>query len=388
MLYDIFEDNMPRLQKKLAAIQKKCTVYGCEFSYEELGETFKQVKDEETGLVHTAKFITVEVSGTARVSDWEFIATIEHSKPINIIRSFRPEVEIPERYYTADTRCDHCNTKRNRKDTYLIRNTVNGEFKQVGKTCLKDFTRGLSAEAVTAYVSWFDELIKGEQPTPGFKPYYPVSEVLQYAVEAVRLYGYTKTYSEGVSTQDIVREQMFQRTGWKDRVKEDGFNVDHRGNKEKVEQILTWVPSLADEFGYNTNLKAVCNKEFCESRDFGLICSAVAVYNREMERKARQEFSHRADEKSIWVGAEGDRIELHDLRVRLLTGWETQFGYTYLYKLTAPDGNIFTWKTGKWLGDDSGEISDSTRVSLKGTIKGHNEYKGIMQTELTRCRVL
>lgn len=179
MLYEIFEDNMPRLQKKLARIQKKCIEYGCEFSYQELGETFKQVRDEETGVKHTAKFITVDVSGTAHVNDWEFIATIEHSKPINIIRSFRPEVQIPESYYTADTRCDRCNTKRNRKDTYLIRNTITGEFKQVGKTCLKDFTKGLSAEAVTAYVSWFDELIKGEQPTPGFKSYYPVSEVLQ-----------------------------------------------------------------------------------------------------------------------------------------------------------------------------------------------------------------
>lgn len=387
MLYEIFEDNMPRLQKKLANIQKKCAAYGCEFSYKELGETFKQLRDEETGVKHTAKFITVDVSGTARVNDWEFIATIEHSKPINIIRSFRPEVKVPASYYTADTRCDHCNTKRNRKDTYLIRNTNTGEFKQVGKTCLKDFTRGLSAEAVTAYVSWFDELIKGEQPTAGFKPYYPVAEVLQYAVEAVRLYGYTKTYSEGVSTQDIVREQMFQRAGWTDRVREDGFDADHRGNKERVEQILAWVPSLADEFGYNTNLKAVCVKEFCEGRDFGLICSAVAVYNREMERKARQEFTRRADEKSVWVGAEGDRIELHDLSVRLLTSWDTQFGYTYLYKLTAPDGTIFTWKTGKWLGS-SEEISANDRVSLKGTIKGHNEYKGIMQTELTRCRVL
>lgn len=387
MLYEIFEDNMPRLQKKLANIQKKCAAYGCEFSYKELGETFRQVRDEETGVKHTAKFITVDVSGTARVSDWEFIATIEHSKPINIIRSFRPEVEIPESYYTADTRCDHCKTKRNRKDTYLIRNTNTGEFKQVGKTCLKDFTRGLSAEVVTAYVSWFDELIKGEQPTPGFKPYYPVSEVLQYAVEAVRLYGYTKTYSEGISTQDIVREQMFQQTGYEERVREDGFDVDHHGNKERVEQILTWVPSLADEFGYNTNLKAVYHKEFCEGRDFGLICSAVAVYNREMERKARHELTRRADEKSVWVGSEGDRIELHDLSVRLLTGWDTQFGYTYLYKLTAPDGTIFTWKTGKWLGS-SEEISANDRVSLKGTIKGHNEYKGIMQTELTRCRVL
>ena len=386
MLYEIFEDNMPRLQKKLANIQKKCAAYGCEFSYKELGETFRQVRDEETGVKHTAKFITVDVSGTARVSDWEFIATIEHSKPINIIRSFRPEVEIPESYYTADTRCDHCKTKRNRKDTYLIRNTNTGEFKQVGKTCLKDFTKGLSAEAVTAYVAWFDELIKGEQPTPGFKPYYSVSKVLQYAVEAVRLYGYTKTDSVGVSTQNIVREQLFQLTGYEKRIIKDGFNVDFQGNRELSEQILNWVLSLPDEFGYITNLKAACSKEFCESRDFGLICSAVPTYNREMERKTRQELSHKTDEKSTWIGTEGEHIELHELSVKLLTSWETQFGYIYMYKFTAPDGNIFTWKTGKWLGDSDG-ISDSTRVSLKGTIKGHTEYKGIMQTELTRCRV-
>lgn len=62
MVYEIFEDNMPSLQKKLARIQKKCIEYGCEFSYKELGETFKKIKDEETGLVHTAKFILVDVS--------------------------------------------------------------------------------------------------------------------------------------------------------------------------------------------------------------------------------------------------------------------------------------------------------------------------------------
>lgn len=387
MTYEIFEGNMERLQKKLLRIQNKCKTYGCEFSYKEVGETFREVRDEETGVTNTARFIQVEVSGTARVDNWEFIATIEHSKPINIVRSFRPEVEIPSYYYTVDTRCDHCGTKRNRKDTYLIHNTVTGEFKQVGKTCLKDFTNGLSAEAVTSYVAWFDELIKGEATTPGFKHYYPVEEVLQYAVESVRLYGYTKTYSEGLSTVEVVKEQMFKLFGWENRIREDNFDFNHEGNKEKVEKILSWVPSLTDEFGYNTNLKAVCHKEFCESRDFGLVCSAVAVYNREMDRRARQEFTRRTDEKSVWVGSEGERIELRDLHVRLLTSWDTQFGYTYLYKLTSPDGNVFTWKTGKWLGS-SDCISDNTKVSLKGTVKAHTEYKGVMQTELTRCKIL
>lgn len=379
MLYEIFEGNMPRLQKKLATIKNKCNLYGCEFSYQEVGETFKQVKDEETGLVHTTKFITVDVSGTAKVSDWEFVATIEHSNPCNIIRSFRPEIQVPDRFYTVENRCEHCNKKRNRKDTYLVHNTVTNEFKQVGKSCLKDFTKGLSSEAVTAYISWFDELIKGEHPTPGFTPYYPTDRVLQYAVEAVSLYGYSKVYVGSIGTQGIVREQMFERGDWRRRL-EDGFDVDREGNAERVHEILNWVRSLPTVFGYLSNLRAACLKEYCEIRDFGLVCSVVVAYNREMERKAHQKAVQKASEISNWVGSEGDRIELHDLSVKVLTSWETQFGDTRLYKLTDSFGNIFIWKTGTWISND--------KVSLRGTIKGHKEYNGIRQTELTRCRII
>lgn len=389
MLYEIFEGNMERLQKRLARIENKCKAYGCEFSYKEIGETFKEIKDEETGKVSTARFIQVDVSGTAQVNNWEFIATIQHSKPFNIIRSFRPEVEIPEEYYTADTRCDHCNTKRNRKDTYLIHNIATGEFKQVGKTCLKEFTNGLSAEAVAEYIAWFNEAIKGQQPIPGFTKWYTTEEVLQYAVEAISLYGYNKTYCSGVSTVSIVREQKFQLMGWEDRVKRDGFNVNRVGNDQKAKEILSWVSSLPDELGYITNLKVTCNREFCENRDFGLICSAVAAYNREMEKQSRQKSIRKSEEMSVWVGNKGERIELRDLSIKLLTGWETQFGYTYLYKFTDAAGNIYTWKTGKWLGDPkTGELSESAKVSLKGTIKEHSEFRGVKQTELTRCTIL
>lgn len=387
MTYEIFEGNLERLQKKLAHIESKCLAYGCKFSYRELGETFHSIKDEKTGTSRSARFIQIEVSGTAKINDWEFVATVEHSKPFNIIRSYRPDITVPDVYYTSDTRCDHCNTKRNRKDTYIIHNTNTGEFKQIGKSCLKSFTNGLSAEAVAQYISWFDELIKGEQPTAGFTPYYLVAEILQYAVEAVRLYGYTKTYSDGVSTVEIVKEQVFQMLGYKDRQEEDGFDVDHKGNKEKVDSILSWISTLEDEFGYKTNLKAACSKEYCEIRDFGLICSAVAAYNIELNRRERQESSHKSEEQSSWVGSVGDRIELHDLKVKLLSSWETQFGYTFMYKMTAPDGNVFTWKTGKWLGEGE-ELSDDAVVSLKGTVKSHNEFRGVLQTELTRCTVI
>lgn len=389
MTYEIYEGNMDRLSKKLTTISNKCAKYGCEFHFEELGETFRSVKDEDSGEIRTARFITVDVSGKAQISNWEFIATIEHSKPINIIRSFRPEVEIPEHFYTVDTYCEHCKTRRYRKDTYIVRNTETGEFKQVGKSCLRDFTGGLSAEQVASYISWFDEVIKGEYVEPGFKSYDSTEEVLQFAVESVRLYGFTKTeaYAGADSTRDIVCEQLHQYGRYSDRITRDGFDPDHKGNAEKTKAIMAWVESLPEQFGYISNLKATMARPYCERRDIGIICSAVASYNREMEYQARKAVQRKQASSSQWVGNEGDRIELHNLQVRLLTSWDTMYGVTYLYKFIDEQGNTLTWKTGKWLGVTD-EITPDLRISLKGTIKKHSEFNHELQTELTRCSVI
>ena len=51
MQYSIFENNMPKLERKLAAIAKKCQKYGLPFEYKIVGEEFKthnRMDDDET----------------------------------------------------------------------------------------------------------------------------------------------------------------------------------------------------------------------------------------------------------------------------------------------------------------------------------------------------
>lgn len=387
MVYEIFEGNLERLEKKLNMIQNKCKKYGCEFNAKVVGEVFKEVKDEDTGKAHTTRFVQVEASGIAKVEGWEFVATIEHVKPMNVIRSFRPEYEVPEKYYTSDPVCEHCNSKRNRKDTYLIRSTKNGEFKQVGKSCLKDFTNGLSAEAVAQYISWFDELIKSEPCYGGHcRPYYRVDEVMQLAVESVNLYGYQRStnpnddgYTDNQSTKSVVIDMLLGGR-WAKKHEDKGFNVNREGNKEKAEAVLAFVDSMSMDLGYVSNLKAICAKKYCEGRDLGIAVSAVACYDREMEYQERRAKAQESAAKSSWVGSVGERITLNEVSVKLMTSWETMYGYTYLYQLKDLAGNVYIWKTGKALSCDT--------ATIKGTIKGHDEYKGTKQTELTRCTIL
>lgn len=54
-------------------------------------------------------------------------------------------------------------------------------------------------------------------------------------------------------------------------------------------------------------------------------------------------------------------------------------GETYINKMKDIEGNVFIWKTGKSL---------SGNVTLSGTVKAHEEYNGVKQTILTRCKVL
>lgn len=80
---------------------------------------FKELKDEN-GKTYNARFVLVEAEGTAVINDWEFIAEVDHTEKGNIITGVG--VEVPERYYTSKPICEHCNSNRYRKNTYIVRN--------------------------------------------------------------------------------------------------------------------------------------------------------------------------------------------------------------------------------------------------------------------------
>lgn len=187
MVYSILEANMERLEKKLTRIQNKCKRFGCSFTYEKVGEEFKTLKDER-GVEYKAKFILIEAEGKAVLNDWVFVASVQHTEKGNIINSTGCSIEVPERYYTSEPICEHCNSKRARKDTYIVMNQVTGEFKQVGKSCLKDFTQGMDASMIAQYYSFFDELVKGEElwQERWIEPHYDLKEFLCYVSECIR----------------------------------------------------------------------------------------------------------------------------------------------------------------------------------------------------------
>ena len=400
--YYIHESNFERLEKKMTSLEKKMEATHCSFTYEVTGEEYRTTQDNE-GNEYTAKYYVVEVDGTAKYNGWKFVATLDHHEEGNVIRAYDTELAIPEKYKTCGPTCEHCNRIRSRKDTYLVYNEENNEFKQVGRSCLKEFTNGLSAEDIAFFASIY-EAFEGWGGYSGinYKRYIEVEIILRYAFECYKHWGFQKSassfYEEEVpagyrSTKDRVVDYYYinrafpqQREALKEEMNEVGFNPDSEYAVENTAAALEWIRNeekLDNE--YIRNLHIICSDQYTDWRSLGILVSLTTAYNRHIGQLAAYEEKKAKQEKEIkssqYVGEVGDKIELNCSSFACISSWPTQYGMTFLYKFTDDCDNTYVWYASK-------SVEDEDRVvSIKGTVKDHSEFNGVKQTVLTRCKV-
>lgn len=405
--YSVWEGHMDALRKKVATIRRKCERFGCDFHFAEIGEEIKEVEDTTrvnpvTGKhpIVRVRFIIVEAEGTAVLNDWTFVATVEHTKEGNIFTKALLDVEIPERYWNSKPVCEHCNSNRERKNTCIVMNTKTGEFKQVGNSCLMDFTHGMSASTAAWFASIRSVFEEAEQYDVslgyGWRDrYFKTQDMLTFAAEVVRKWGYVKG-DEPDSTKDrtylyfrayhgdfrLAREVVDE---CRDAMKEVGFDPHSEGAAKLASDALAWLDKQEARNDYMHNLKVVCALPDTTYNRIGLLVSLFPTYNRDLEVQAAREAEAQAESKSEFVGNPGDRIDVQVDSVWCITSWETCYGYrpetVYVWKITGTDGNIYTWKTSTYLSEDH------PPVSIKGTVKEHKVFRDVKQTEITRCKV-
>lgn len=400
--YAVFEGNMERLEKKLNRISNKCSRFGCSFIFNVVGEEYRDIKNEQ-GQVETLRFVIIEAEGVAKLNGWQFIASVEHTEKGNIINRASFEIEVPERYYSSTSICEHCNTNRVRKDTFIVMNESTGEFKQVGKSCLADFTGGLSAEAIARYYSWFDELVKGEAVdfSGGYSRYFEASKLFPYYAETVRKFGFVKkfddegyantypTASRGFDFYALMEMGYAFNEETRRSIQQDMNKVSFDGNSPEAiadyQAAIAWLAEQDSSNNYMHNLKTVCDLEYVSGKHLGIMASLFPTWKREIlkaeERKEWEAKKTMQKKLSRHVGDVGQRFTFNVNSFELLTSWQTEWGTTYLYKMIDVAGNVLVWKSSKWI-----EEPDAIKT-VTGTVKAHSEFNMIQQTELTRCKV-
>ena len=391
MMYAIYEDFYPDVEKKLKRVAKKCIKHGNDFTFEVKGEEVREEYNKELERKEYHKFILVEVEGTAKIDNWECIAVLENHNAGNIIRRINTEIDIPERFKNTENICEHCNTKRQRNNLYVIHNVETDEWKQVGGSCLKLYTGGLNMEYIAAYMDGITELEEMNGIVGRGKAYYHVEEVLSYAVEVINKTGYFNAQSN-IPTKYLVSELMQNNLGRAiERINEEFKNARldvrmsehdfHKDNTEEaVEKITNYYKNLDDNSEFVHNVKVMLNEGFLLPKNFGFLCYLPEGYARYMKKEVEK--AKKVETK--YFGEVGKRYKDKVIEdVTLITSWETQFGATYVYKITLEDGFVLTWKTSNGLYLDRNEEYDK----ICFTVKEHKEYKGEKQTEVTRCKV-
>lgn len=94
-----------------------------------------------------------------------------------------------------------------------------------------------------------------------------------------------------------------------------------------------------------------------------------------------KEEENRANSVSQHLFSVGEKVTV-SVTLSHIASFGTQFGTTCIFNFTDDDGNILVWKTATYQ-----ELEEGNRYVVKGTVKSHDEYKGIKQTTLTRCKV-
>jgi hypothetical protein len=335
----------------------------------------------------------VEFTGEApKHNGWTFLATLDWDENAGLIVRTAPGVHSVDRDGLREGWCDHCQKNRMRRETFLVKNEETGEEKQIGRQCIKDFLgwdTGISWPSTPAD----DDEEREFYGMGGGDRDVSTDTVLAYAWACIKAFGFVRSQDyHATPTVQLVRNAINPGKARQDREFAEAMRPLAAEAKAKAAEIRAFI--LSDDFSgtseYVINLKAIAGGKRASSRNFGILVSAPQAWARFNEqtliRKAREE------QPSEWIGTapdkaagiKGSRITFTGVieSIRYIDGL---YGATTLYQVRDElSGVIVKWfASSDALGENTG-----VRVTFRGTVKEHDEYKGVKATVLTRCTLV
>lgn len=403
-VFEIPDCNMENLAAKITVLNKKAKRLKLEpivtkvLSVERREQTEQiLIGEDETG---NAKFrfykfwrtyFTVEILGASPVlPDWEFLGTLEHHEAGNILRSF-PGSEIPEQYRQASKKCDHCQKIRSRKNTYIVRNKVTSDIKQVGHNCVHDFLGHVSPQRLALFAEFIREMQEiGTGGGSGERSVH-IAPLLEMVAACALEKGFisraaAQNYlekSEGrggvCSTADQAWNYLFPTPEMKKRG--DLIHITDEARR-LAQEVIQWVnEGHAGTGNYGHNLKIAFTLDYITRKQLGIAASAVGSYQKAMGKQREYQAKEKYGVNSQHFGEVGKR-EVFTVKVTGEHAFPSQFGTTILFRMEDFNGNICVW----WTGNNVLEIGKTYQV--KATVKKHDLYKEIRQTVLTRISII
>lgn len=392
MKYSIPTNKLEKLEKIIKKYQKKGALINFQIGNKVTEKGTLYINDDRTHKQYNmpieVECYEVFVDGTYIINGWQFVGTVEFTENGNIIRladsSF--EGKIPVKYLHTPKICEHCGKIRNRKDTYLVCST-DGDFKQVGSSCLLDYTHGLDADNCASIMSCLDQVKSISNKDYDFSSFvgkYSQSTGLSIdnstaikalAIGLVRAHGYVSK-----RTAEDLSNLFFHN--FNAETEENLFGDVEQVSEEEVEKVNEYAKDYFDSTNdYMRNASLAWCKDCLEYRDFGLIASFASVYLKDMQHR-RERLIARNNE---YVGNIGDKITFKVACARVLYIKDnSMYSYyadsTKVWEIIDTKNHTYKWSASYSIEINSGDV-------ITATIKDHAEYKGLKQTVITRGKI-
>ena len=388
-MYKCLKSEFSVLQKKINNIGKKLDKYGLKWEFITLGESVESVGVYEYDhinhcLVRT-KQVPVDVISydfnmeSIKLGNWTPAAVIEHGVVANVkdvcnmIYPLNGKEPLKE-WSTCKSKCEHCNSTRTRNKTVMLQN-ANGDYKQVGTSCITEFTGIDAVDIIRLYASVYDICVKephleSERFTNSL--YVETSLYLALCIDEIASHGYDRNITKSICHENTRQEHSPTLKA-----------------KNKAKEIIDFFSNLdpyvmETEWSFFNNIKTALMSDY--SKINGFVAYAPVAYERAMESIKRKEAKVLQKKLSEWQGSVGDKITVEVEYTRCIP-YEVCFnGYTYtthyIHLFTDSKGNVYKWNTAKNI-----VYEINTSFFLDGTVKAHNTYDKQKQTSVIRCKV-
>lgn len=419
MTYRIHERNLDQLKQQIAKLARRAERLKLPAITITVGPHENITNPDNANEL--TRVYPVEVTGEApRINGWKFTASIFHDEGGNVVRQGRGETVAPEAW-TMKSGCDHCKVNRSRSVTFLLRND-DARTMQVGSTCLRDF---LGHDCPQNVATWAEQMLSvselcgaaenitwlggrignGQRFVRMSLPVYlghVAAQTLKFGFKGRKNVDASKGEK---TTAQLAFDAMFPtQSACPTSTLIPSPEVPSEEAAKLAEEALTWVlrrfradGDMEDTHDYDefkleafhspdaglnefqVSLLSVAKHEVISTGAVGLASWIVGAHvrNVEMLRLAAEEAK-----TSKHVGKVGERLKDLVLHYYDFKEWETSFGWQTLYKFKDAAGNQFTWKT-----STAPCLEKGKTYTFTATIKEHNDFNGIPQTKLTRCKM-
>ncbi len=400
----ILKCRLAEFEEQFAKLKKRGAKYGQPMSYTLANERTEErrVASSHGETKVTVTVLDVVVVGEApRVPGHTFMARIELGDDGRNMVNHVPSQgeEMPARFRTTDSHCDHCGHDRRRRDVYVLREDETGEYRQIGRTCLREYLGTDTPEKLAWRMAWFRQL-RDETDGWGWQPsMMALTDVLVATAAVIRVEGWVSRGRAYETEECPTASHVADVFSWdlKTRSAAQKAFATTDADQAMAEGTLAWVreeiAGREQPSDYEWNLTVAMSDDAVSGARLGLVCSAVAGYQRTLDRaredeakEARAKARGEADAKSEWVGQPGER--LRGVKATLEMSRVIGEGYGYhddprrLLKLRTSDGSLLTWFTSA-----AEHLEEGADLVIDLTVKEHSEYNGARETLITRARV-